>query len=63
MVSPGERRGAAAPGTSVTDEDLAAAQRLVGGFDAFLGSAFRDGRELGAKESSAIWTGAVWLAA
>ncbi|MGE0191179.1 MAG: S49 family peptidase [Planctomycetota bacterium] len=63
VVSTGERKGAAAPGTPVTDEDLAEAQRLVDGFDAFFRAGVRDGRELGAKESSAIWTGGVWLAA
>jgi signal peptide peptidase SppA len=62
VVSTGERKGASAPGTPVTDEDLAEAQRLVNGFDAFFRAAVHDGRELGAKESSAIWTGAVWLA-
>ncbi len=62
VVSTGERKGAAAPGTPVTDADLAEAQRLVDGFDAFFRAAVRDGRELGAKEASGIWTGAVWLA-
>ena len=62
VVSTGERKGSAAPGTPVTEEDLAEAQKLVDGFDAFFRAAVRDGRELGAKESSAIWTGAVWLA-
>jgi signal peptide peptidase SppA len=62
VVSTGERKGAAAPGTPVTDGDLAEAQRLVDGFDAFFRAAVRDGRELGAREASAIWTGAVWLA-
>jgi len=63
VVSTGERKGAAAPGTPVTDGDLVEAQRLVDGFDAFFRAAVRDGRELGAKDASAIWTGSVWLAA
>jgi len=62
VVSTGERKGAAAPGTPVTDGDLVEAQRLVDGFDAFFRAAVRDGRELGAKDASAIWTGSVWLA-
>ena len=62
VVSTGERKGAALPGTPVTDEDLAEAQRLVDGFDAFFRAAVRDGQELGAKKASAAWTGAVWLA-
>lgn len=62
VVSTGERKGAAAPGTPVTDGDLAEAQRLVDGFDAFFRAAVRDGRELGAKDAAAVWTGAVWLA-
>lgn len=62
VVSTGERRGSAAPGTPVTDADLAEAQRLVGGFDAFFRAADRDGRELAAKDASSIWKGAVWLA-
>jgi len=62
VVSTGERKGAAAPGTPVTDGDLVEAQRLVDGFDAFFRAAVRDGRELGAKEAGAIWTGSVWLA-
>ena len=36
VVSTGERKGAAVPGTPVTDGDLAEAQRLVDGFDALL---------------------------
>ncbi len=39
VVSTGERKGAAAPGTPVTDEDVAEAQRLVDGFDAFFRAA------------------------
>ena len=62
IVSTGERKGAAAPGTPVTDADVAEAQRLVDGFDAFFRSAVRDARELGAKEGAAVWTGSVWLA-
>jgi signal peptide peptidase SppA len=62
VVSTGDRKGAAAPGTPVTDEDVAEAQRLVDGFDAFFRAAVKDGRELGGREASAIWTGAVWLA-
>jgi ClpP class serine protease len=62
VVSTGERKGAAAPGTPVTDADLAEAQRLVDGFDGFFRQAVRDGRELGAKEAGAAWTGAVWRA-
>jgi ClpP class serine protease len=59
VVSTGERKGAAVPGTPVTDEDLAEAQRLVDGFDAFFRSAVRDGRELVVKEAAGVWTGAV----
>jgi len=62
VVSTGERKGAAAPGTPVTDGDLVEAQRLVDGFDAFFRAAVRDGRALGANDASAIWTGSVWLA-
>jgi signal peptide peptidase SppA len=61
VVSTGKHKGATVPGTPVTEEDLAEAQRIVDGFDAFFRQAVRDGRELGAKEASAIWTGAVWL--
>jgi len=61
VVSTGERKGASAPGTPVTDGDLVEAQRLVDGFDAFFRAAVRDGRELGVKEAGAIWTGSVWL--
>jgi signal peptide peptidase SppA len=62
VVSTGERKGAAAPGTPVTDEDLAEARKLVEGFDAFFRQGVRQGRGLGAKEASSAWTGAVWLA-
>ncbi len=62
VVSTGDRKGAAAPGTPVTEEDLAEARRLVEGFDGFFRAAVREGRGLGAKEASAVWTGAVWLA-
>jgi protease-4 len=62
VVSTGERKGAAAPGTPVTDEDLAEARRLVDGFDAFFRAAVREGRGMGSKEASAVWTGAAWLA-
>ncbi len=62
VVSTGERKGSAAPGTPVTDADVAEAQRLVDGFDAFFRAAVRDGRKLGAKDATAVWTGAVWLA-
>lgn len=62
VVSTGERKGAAAHGTPVTDADVAEAQRLVDGFDAFFRAAVRDARELGGKEASAVWTGSVWLA-
>ena len=62
VVSTGERKGAAAPGTPVTDEDLAEARKLVEGFDAFFRQGVRQGRGLGAKDASAAWTGAVWLA-
>ena len=63
VVSTGDRKGAAAPGTPVTDEDLAEAQRLVDGFDAFFRTAVRGGRERGTKDVSAVWTGTAWLAA
>ena len=46
IVSTGERKGAAAPGTPVTDADVAEAQRLVDGFDAFFRAAVRDGLRL-----------------
>lgn len=62
VVSTGEHKGAAAPGTPITDEDLAEARRLVDGFDGFFRQAVRQGREIAAKDASTIWTGAVWLA-
>ena len=37
-------------------------ERLVDGCDAYFRAAVRDACDLGAKESSAVWTGSVWLA-
>ncbi|MCA9316894.1 MAG: S49 family peptidase [Planctomycetes bacterium] len=62
VVSTGDRKGAAAPGMPVTDDDLVEAKRLVDGFDGFFRAAVRDGRELAAKDASALWTGGLWMA-
>ncbi|MEZ6006564.1 MAG: S49 family peptidase [Planctomycetota bacterium] len=63
VVSTGDRKGAAAPGMPVTDDDLVEAKRLVDGFDGFFRAAVREGRELGAKDASALWTaGSGWQA-
>jgi signal peptide peptidase SppA len=63
VVATGPFKGAFAPGSPITDEQLAEISRRVEGFNAFFLAAVQRGRELSSEQLAAVADGRIWIAA